>query len=342
MALGKRLVGIMTLSLILIYFFYQPLPKKYFQQPWIIFDLKGLELSAQEIEMLQHPAVAGIILNHSKTYGQPHIGGSPYPSLKSVKTLVSQIKSIRQELLVMIDYEGGRIQRISDPILPNIPILKPKYDLISDNLAHAKQLGHTVGQILKLLDIDCLLGPVVDQDIDQHPLAYRAISQDPEIIYQMAQAYIQAVQSHGIQTTLKHYPGLGHAMVDTHTHTGHDPRAFADISQSLQPFERLIDCTNSMIMTSHGIFDQIDSQPASQSRYWIERIKRHHKTLKIISDDVSMQGAFNHLSFEERLENTYAAGSDFVICMHRQDQLYEYLTQYQFIMKERNIRKIEP
>ena len=82
---------------------------------WLIVDLSaGTTLSQADKLVLHHPEVFGVILPQAKSYGNPAQGGIPYANTIEVKNLVHQIKSIRPDLLICIDHEGGRVVRFQE------------------------------------------------------------------------------------------------------------------------------------------------------------------------------------------------------------------------------------
>ncbi|MEC7030105.1 MAG: glycoside hydrolase family 3 N-terminal domain-containing protein [Pseudomonadota bacterium] len=298
-------------------------------QPWIIMDLKGLTLSKQEEWMLKHPSVAGVILTLANSYGNPSIGGKKYPSLESVRQLVASIRHIRPSLLICIDYEGGYISRIEDKKLPQIPLLSERLQSVTEQNRRAVsfQQGQQTGRILKSLDIDVLLGPVLDISVAGHPLEKRAIASSPDLVAQYGSAYAEGVISEGITTAIKHFPGLGYTQEDTHHAQAFDTRSSQEIFGSMQPFTSLINRGTKMIMPSHAIYPAIDNTPATYSAKWHQILRQDLGFKgKIITDDTSMGGLDKrNLSFAEHIESIHQAGNDFVLIMHKQDKLYSYL-----------------
>lgn len=294
--------------------------KKEKYRPWIIMDIQGSKLTPLEQKMISHPFIAGVVLGQQKKYGYPEIGGVQYESLDVVKNLVNEIKTVNPNLMVTIDHEGNRINHIKGA---------PKEPFISELLSHYPEIEHQnqsyafgtrVGALLNSLGIDVIFGPVVDLAYGQ--ISDRAISTNPTQVIKIAKSYIEGIQSNGVQTVLKHFPGLGGIETDTHHSISTMKR---DFTAGLSIFQALAD-THSWIMKGHAIYADKDPFPASISQYWATQAK----DFITISDDISMNGLAQ--PFEEKLElsrdlNTYT------IVMHSQPDLLHYLQKHDELKK---------
>ena len=327
---SRTLTSILSLSVIALGLFYLSLGRSN-TAPWIVMDIKGVTLSKQEKWMLKQPAIAGVILTLAKSYGNPSIGGKKYPSMDTVKKLTSEIHEINRELLVFMDYEGGRIIRVEDANLPHIPLLSEKLQStpVEERPKVSRQIGQQVGRTLKNLGVNVLLGPVLDISVSGSPLESRAISTSPDHVKLYGEYYMDGVISEGITPVLKHFPGLGYTTQDTHHEQALDIRPAANIFNSMQPFAKLLSMEPTMVMPSHAIYPEIDSEPATTSKKWHQILRKDLGfNGKIITDDTSMGALKNdNITFEEHLESIHQAGNDYVLVMHKQDMLYAYLKQ---------------
>lgn len=285
-------------------------------KPWIIMDIKGLELSTQERWMLKHPWVAGVVLNRTLHYGAVDVTSRAYYEYHQLKSLTEEIKSINPNLILMIDHEGGDIIRFKSTITQ--PIMK-----YHPNLSLAYNRGCEVGRCLRDLSIDILLGPVVDEGVEGHAIARRAISADISEITTAASEFIRGVHSSGILTVLKHFPGIGYAEADTHQSAAYDHRDKDAVLASASPFFKLLN-KPCWVMTSHVIYSCVDTLPVSLSAKWIDLLRLESvQPVTIITDDLSMRAIKGSLS--DTLISAHSAGNDYVICMHQQDPLSNFL-----------------
>lgn len=301
-------------------------------QGWLIVDLSGgPTLSPSDELVLSHPEVFGVILTQAKSYGHPDQGGTPYANTLEIKNLVHQIKSIRSDLLICIDHEGGRIVRFQeeDPT-PYLSEALSKVHSPSDKTQAAKIWGHTIGQKLKDIGIDVLLGPLVDRSSKDSSLLGRTISSHPDEIIRYASFAIEGIESSDIQVVLKHFPGLGDTTGDTHK----DRVIQADeknFQLGLSIFTQLLQKhPNSWIMHSHASYPIDPDTSASLSKKIRDLANNMHVTTQLI-DDISMGGAYTPNDTEDKTQTYYdhldtakLLGHK-VICMHNQPKIMDYL-----------------
>lgn len=220
---------------------------------------------------------------------------------------------------ILIDQEGGRVQRLRPPLAQNYP--------------HAWQLGeiykedHELGlhaawlmsrlhafDLLKLgINVDCL--PVLDIPTPEghEVIGRRAYGDEPDIVSKMGQAAADGLKAGGVLPVIKHIPGHGRASADTHFELPTVTTPFNELAETdFVPFTNL--SSELMAMTAHVVFSAIDpDQPATMSRKVIDQVIRLDMGFDglLMSDDVSM----NALSgdFAERTSGIFAAGCDIVL-----------------------------
>ncbi len=280
----------------------------------LMVDLAGMQITAEEKEILAHPLVGGVIL-FSRNFDSP----------EQLITLTQQIHEIRQpRLLISVDHEGGRVQRFKKGFskLPAMRLLGDAYD---NNKKHAKRMAETIGWLMSAellcVGVDFSFAPILDIDKGMSGvIGDRAFHSDPEIIADLTHCFMLGMKKAGMAATGKHFPGHGHVEADSHVAIPVDERAFQDIyAEDIVPFERMIHFGLAAIMPAHVIYPQIDDKPAGFSSTWINQILRKKLSFDgvVFSDDLSMEGASVVGGFVERAEAALNAGCDMVlVCNH--------------------------
>ncbi|MEN8821065.1 MAG: beta-N-acetylhexosaminidase [Abyssibacter sp.] len=282
----------------------------------LMIDVAGLELDAADRELLAHPDVSGFILF-----------GRNVDTVEQVAELVRQVRSIRRDLLVAIDYEGGRVQRIREGVtrIPAMRALGAQHQAVQ----LARDAGLVIGAELAALDIDVPFAPVVDLDYGcSSVIGDRAFHRDPAQVATLAQALIDGLASAGLAATLKHFPGHGAVVPDSHLELPVDERAPEEIvANDLQPFVRLIRQAVPSVMTAHVVYSAVDARPASFSAVWIQDWLRKRLGFSgcVISDDLTMAGAASVGSPLDRAHLAAEAGCDLLPMCNKRENVVQAL-----------------
>lgn len=284
----------------------------------IILDLAGLELSAEEREIIKHPQVGGIIFFQRN-----------FESIAQLETLISQIHlHSNHPLLLTVDQEGGRVQRFQNGFtpLPALGLIGARYDQAPDE---AMQLAETHGWLLAsellTIGIDLSFAPVLDLNNNLNPIiGLRALHSDPNIVAKLGRAIITGMQRAGMCSVGKHFPGHGSVSADTHTHFTVDDRDFQTINiHDLIPFTQLSPYLDG-IMASHIVYNQVDPLPCGFSSYWLQSILRNQLKFSgaIFTDDLSMKAVQHMGTISERIRLALQAGCNgLLICNCRKDAI---------------------
>jgi beta-N-acetylhexosaminidase len=171
--------------------------------------------------------------------------------------------------------------------------------------------------------VDFSFAPVLDLDRGlSQIIGNRAFHSDPQIVTQLASAYVDGMQRAGMAAVGKHFPGHGGVIADSHMELPVDNRSLTDlIAEDIVVFKNMVDHGMAAIMPAHVVFPQIDAVPASFSFCWLTEILRQRLGFQgvIISDDLDMQGSWVMGSPPERAQAALAAGCDMVLaCNDRQ------------------------
>jgi len=274
----------------------------------LMLDIGGTWLTAEDRQILRHPEVGGLII-FARNIESP----------RQVRDLMASIRAVRPDLLLAVDQEGGRVQRLRQGFL-RLPAMRA----IADN-ANAERLAEQCGWLMATevlaAGLDLSFAPVLDLDHQRSAVVgSRAFEGDPERAVALAGAFIRGMRAAGMAATGKHFPGHGWAEVDSHVGIPEDERTLEQIrAVDLVPFQRLCGELDAL-MPAHVIYPQVDPNPAGFSRRWLQDILRGELGFDgvIFSDDLSMAGAHVVGDAANRIEAALGAGCDMgLVCNDR-------------------------
>ncbi|MES9856742.1 MAG: beta-N-acetylhexosaminidase [Sedimenticola sp.] len=276
----------------------------------VMLDLSGTSLTAEEREMLLHPAAGGLIL-FSRNFQSP----------EQVSELICQIKALRHpSLLIAVDQEGGRVQRFKEgfTLLPPAAWFGHQH---KKNSKQSKEITRSIGWLmaaeLRSVGVDFSFAPVLDlgRGISQ-VIGDRAFSASPAIVAELALAWMSGVHEAGMAAVGKHFPGHGGVTEDSHEALPVDRRNPQDIMvEDLLPFEQMIDAGLEAIMPAHVIYERASNELAGFSRFWLQDMLRKKLRFQgvIFSDDLTMAAAGEAGGYPERASAALDAGCDMVL-----------------------------
>ncbi|MEH6566477.1 MAG: beta-N-acetylhexosaminidase [Halopseudomonas sp.] len=273
-------------------------------------DLPGLWLESADRALLRQPQVGGLILFARNT-----------ESPRQVRELVRSIRAVRPDMLIAIDQEGGRVQRLRRGVqrLPALADIARKGG--EQAAAAARAAGWLMATEMLACGVDISFAPVLDLDYGRSQvIGNRSLGSHPEQVSFLASAYIDGLTQAGMAATGKHFPGHGWAEADSHFALPVDERSEAQIRDAdFKPFALLADRLGGM-MPAHVVYSQVDSSPAGFSRYWLQTVLREELgfTGVIFSDDLTMAGAHAVGGIPQRIDAAVTAGCDMLlICNDR-------------------------
>lgn len=267
---------------------------------------------------LKDLGVGAIVLFDVDLTTSAQLGSRNITSPEQLKKLTSDIQAIsRNPILIAVDQEGGLVQR-----------LKPAYGW--EKLASAKEAGQggeeavraqgaLAARQLSEAGVNLNLAPVADLDYANCPAIGkidRAYSANPAEVEKYCHIFMQEHAKQGIATTLKHFPGHGSAVNDTH-------RGFTDVTSTwheneLEPFKGLINSGDAeAIMTAHIFNKNLDPDyPASLSKKITTDLLREKLGFKglIITDDLYMEAVKDNYPVEEFIVLAINSGAD-LLCI---------------------------
>ncbi|MBS0194938.1 MAG: beta-N-acetylhexosaminidase [Proteobacteria bacterium] len=275
----------------------------------LVIGIAGTELAAAERDWLQHPSVGGVILFTRN-----------FASRAQVTELAAQIRaaSPRPQLLC-VDQEGGRVQRFRDGFaaLPPLEGFGRCYERDAHAaLALAEEHAWLMASEIRALDVDLSFAPVVDLGRGNRAIGNRAFASDPHIVAEFTRAYVRGMHAAGMAATLKHFPGHGSVLEDTHFDAATDPRPLETLrAEDLVPFAAGIDAGAEAMMLAHVTYPAIAPEPAGYSLRWIGDILRTDMGFRgvVFSDDIGMAAAKSVGGIGARIDAHLDSGCDAVL-----------------------------
>lgn len=271
-------------------------------------DIAGTWLTAEDRQLLRQPEVGGLIL-FARNIETP----------RQVQELCRAIRAVRPDILLAVDQEGGRVQRLRSGFV-RLPAMRDFAER-HDALALAQACGWLMSTEVLAVGLDISFAPVLDLDHQRSAVVgSRAFEGDPHRAAELAAAFIEGMHAAGMAATGKHFPGHGWAEADSHVAIPVDDRELAEIrAADMIPFKRLT-AELDAVMPAHVIYPKVDDKPAGFSRRWLQDILRGELGFRgvIFSDDLSMAGAHVAGDAASRIEAALGAGCDMgLVCNDR-------------------------
>jgi beta-N-acetylhexosaminidase len=291
----------------------------------LIIDIAGHSLTAVDRRRLAHPLVGGMILF-----------GRNWQSRAQLTDLCADIKSIRADLLIAVDHEGGRVQRFRTDGFTHLPSMRALGELWSlDDKGQpgsgvlkaceaATSAGFVLASELRACGVDFSFTPVLDLDHGESGvIGDRAFARDPRVVSLLARSLMQGLLQAGMGNCGKHFPGHGAVKADSHTDIPVDRRSLkAILADDAAPYPWLGSVLTA-VMPAHVIYSRVDGRPAGFSKRWLQDILRGQMRFQgaIFSDDLSMAGARQvqgqSLSYTEAVRAALDAGCDLALLCNR-------------------------
>ena len=279
----------------------------------LIIDIASHTLSKLDRKRLKHPLTGGLILF-----------GRNWKDREQLSALCAEIKSIRDDLLICVDHEGGRVQRFCTDGFTHLPPMRALGDLWMKNQMAATNAATACGYVLaaelRACGVDFSFTPVLDLNYGESGvIGDRAFGRDPRVVSLLSKSLMHGLLQAGMANCGKHFPGHGFIKADSHTDIPVDTRSLkAILADDAAPYEWL-NTTLSSVMPAHVIYPKVDARPAGFSSQWLNFILRGQLGFggAIFSDDLSMAGARlidgKEVSYTEAAVIALNAGCDMVL-----------------------------
>ncbi|WP_416463454.1 beta-N-acetylhexosaminidase [Sphingomonas sp. VDB2] len=284
----------------------------------VIFGLSGETLTGDERAFFAEAQPAGYILFKRNIADRAQL-----------RALTDELRGLhgRDDLLIMIDQEGGRVARMQAPVWPSFPAgaqFDRLYDLApSSAIAAARANARAIALTLAEAGITVDALPLLDvrQEGASDIMGDRTLGADPMRVAALGRATLEGLAEGGVVGIVKHMPGHGRAMVDSHLDLPVVTANLNALETDLAPFRTLNQAP--IGMTAHVVYTEWDAQrPASLSPTIIGEIIRQRIGFNglLMSDDLDMKALKG--SIPDLAAGVVAAGCDLALnCWGRMDDM---------------------
>lgn len=283
-----------------------------------IFGMSGLVLTADERAFFRDCNPAGFILF-----------GRNIADRDQLRALTDSLRDVsgRANVPISIDQEGGRVARMRAPVWPNFPPGAVFDALYERAPASAIEAARTNARALAVMLVECGINvdllPLLDvrQPGASDVIGDRALGSEPMRVAALGRAILSGLHAGGVVGVVKHMPGHGRALLDTHKALPIVDASDTALSTDLAPFAALRDAP--MGMTCHVVFNAWDrDNPATMSPFVIQSIIRERVgfTGLLMTDDLDMDALDGDVP--SRAVRAVAAGCDLALnCWGKMDDM---------------------
>ncbi|MBW6523316.1 beta-N-acetylhexosaminidase [Sphingomonas sp. RHCKR47] len=286
----------------------------------VIFGLSGPLLTADERAFFAEARPAGYILFKRNAENRAQL-----------RALTDSLREIegRDDVAILVDQEGGRVARLGPPEWPAFPA-GPAFDALYERapmsgIEAARANAHALGLMLSEVGITVNCLPLLDvaRADTTEAIACRAYGHEPMRVAAMGRATLEGLRAGGVVGVMKHMPGHGRALADSHHHLPTVTASVDDLDDDLAPFRALAGAP--MGMTSHIVYEAWDAhRPATLSPIVIERVIRGTIGFDglLMTDDIDMKALSGTPA--EKARGAIDAGCDVVLdCWARMNEMQQ-------------------
>lgn len=290
----------------------------------VIFGLSGPTLTDDERAFFREADPVGYIL-FKRNCVDP----------EQMRALTDDLRSMsgRADLPILIDQEGGRVARMQPPVWPAFPA-GAAFDALYERapisaIEAARANGQALAAILREAGVTVDCAPLLDVAVEGGTPAIgdRAFGRDPMRVAALGRALLDGLHRGGVVGVIKHMPGHGRAMVDSHLELPRVKASAEELAADLLPFQRLASAP--MGMTAHIVFEAWDAElPATLSPTVIRDVIRGKIGFDglLFTDDIDMKALSGTAG--EKAERALAAGCDVVLdCWARMPEMVEIVSR---------------
>ena len=282
-----------------------------------IYGIEGFALTDEERSFFADAEPAGFILFRRNCDNQDQL----LRLTDSLRALAG-----RDDLPILIDQEGGRVARLRPPVWPAFPPAEKFANLYrlapSSAIEAVRSNARALGLMLQSCGINVNALPLLDvrQEGASDIIGDRSLGSEPMQVAALGRAVLDGMASAGVVGIIKHIPGHGRALVDSHKELPVVTASAEELETDLEPFERLASAP--MGMTAHVVYEAWDRErPATLSPIVIHDIIRERIGFDgwLMSDDLGMEALQG--DFGSRAAGVVAAGCD--VALHCSGKMEE-------------------
>lgn len=299
-------------------------------------DVKGAALDKDDVRRLSHPMTGGVILFSRH-----------FENRRQLVALTDAIRDVRDDLLIAVDHEGGRVQRFRTDGFTVLPAMRRLGELWDRDVLLATKVATATGYVLaaelRACGIDMSFTPVLDLDYGRSAvIGDRAFHRDPRVVTLLAKSLNHGLALAGMGNCGKHFPGHGFAAADSHVALPVDDRDLDEIlSDDAAPYDWLGMALASVI-PAHVIYTKVDEKPAGFSRIWLQEIlrKKLRFTGAIFSDDLSMEAARAGGTLTQAAQAALEAGCDMVLVCNQPEAAEIVLQELAYVPSKESAQRL--
>jgi beta-N-acetylhexosaminidase len=276
----------------------------------LIVGFEGKEPPPELLERISAGRVGGVVLFARNLGTLDEIAAL-------TRALASAVPAGAPPLVISVDQEGGRVQRVKAPY-PHWPPMAQV--AAGGDAALVEEVGRAMGAEVAALGFNVDFAPVLDVNSNAaNPIiGDRAFGVASAEAARLALAFWRGLESTGVRGCGKHFPGHGDTATDSHLEL---PRVDDDLDRlrrvELLPFAEAARAGVPMFMTAHVLYPAVDDRPATMSRRWLTELLRGELGYRgvIVSDDLDMKAIADHFDVGRAVVDSLLAGADcFLAC----------------------------
>lgn len=281
----------------------------------LMIGVDGTAFSDEMDNLIRNYHVGGII-----------VMGKNVSTTAEILQLINDSKKANEQnkipLFISVDEEGGRVSRLPAGI-PKLPASAKIGKQNDETISY--RAGSYIAEVLQEFGYNMNFAPVLD--INNNPgnpvIGDRSFGADPELVARLGVATMHGMMDNGIISVVKHFPGHGDTVVDSHKAL---PRVKTTLERlrnvELVPFQQAVDEGVDVVMIAHILFPALDPDyPSSMSPAIITGLLRHDMQFDglIITDDLTMGAIANDYTVPEAAVQSFIAGSDLLLIVNGYD-----------------------
>lgn len=282
----------------------------------LIIGISGQTLQKTEAEFIVKNNIGGVVL-FSRNIANP----------EQVRSLCQEIQALRfkmpdkQPLFIGVDQEGGRVARLKAPFTVWPPMIKVG---ALDSTSVAFKVGNVIGTELKAVGINLDFAPCADilTNPTNTAIGDRSFGSNPEVVARIASAMARGFIKADVIPCIKHFPGHGNTIVDSHFELPIEDKTLEDLDAvELVPFKKALRTKLDFVMFAHIKYPKIDPQwPATLSPKFVEIARQNlrYRNL-IITDDLDMKALTNNYDKKTIAVQAITAGANVLLYCNEPD-----------------------